>query len=120
MVWLLTEADASYSTLGSRLKGSLAHTCSRREGGPLNCAPSADAVAGNGPPLMRRPSADAVAGNGGPLNCAPSADAVAGNGRPLSYSLRSPSADAVAGGGQEQDYSPLCCKSLDTRAVHPV
>src|SRR5438876_164176 len=52
--------------------------CSR-EGGTLNCAPSADAVAGNGGTLNCAPSADAVAGNGGTLNCAPSADAVAGN-----------------------------------------
>src|SRR5262249_57016065 len=33
-----------------------------REGGTLNCAPSADAVAGNGAPLSWRPSADTVAG----------------------------------------------------------
>jgi hypothetical protein len=40
---------------------------SPREGGTLNCAPSADAVAGNGRPLsysLRSPSADAVAGGG--------------------------------------------------------
>jgi hypothetical protein len=30
----------------------------------LNCAPSADAVAGNGRPLSWAPSADAVAGGG--------------------------------------------------------
>jgi hypothetical protein len=59
---------------------TLALTLSQREGGPLNCAPSADAVAGNGRPLNCAPSADAVAGNGRPLNCAPSADAVAGRG----------------------------------------
>src|SRR5215471_443840 len=37
----------------------------RGEGRPLNCAPSADAVAGNGRPLsysLRSPSAHAVAG----------------------------------------------------------
>ena len=37
------------------------------EWGPLTCAPSADAVAGNGRPLsysLRSPSADAVAGGG--------------------------------------------------------
>src|ERR1700704_5433829 len=37
-------------------------TLSQREGGTLNCAPSADAVAGNGRPLSWAPSADAVAG----------------------------------------------------------
>src|SRR5437867_4506086 len=37
---------------------------SRREGGTLNCAPSADAVAGNGRPLSWAPSADAVTGRG--------------------------------------------------------
>src|SRR5262245_52528904 len=39
--------------------------CGRREGSPLNCAPSADAVAGNGRPLsysLRSPSAHAMAG----------------------------------------------------------
>src|SRR5262245_28965238 len=44
---------------------------SQREGGTLNCAPSADAVAGNGHPLSWAPSADAVAGGGNraaPLN----------------------------------------------------
>jgi hypothetical protein len=44
---------------------------SRGEGGTLNCAPSADAVAGNGRPLsysLRSPSAHAVAG-GGSLSC---------------------------------------------------
>jgi hypothetical protein len=44
--------------------GPLTLTLSRREGGPLNCAPSADAVAGNGRPLSWAPSADAVAGGG--------------------------------------------------------
>ena len=42
-------------------------TLSQREGGALSCAPSADAVAGNGRPLsysLRSPSADAVAGGG--------------------------------------------------------
>src|SRR5215471_11202558 len=39
-----------------------------REGGTLSCAPSADAVAGNGPPLSWRPSADAVTGNAALLN----------------------------------------------------
>jgi hypothetical protein len=34
------------------------------EGGTLNCAPSAVAVAGNGAPLSWRPSAVADAGNG--------------------------------------------------------
>src|SRR5262245_39711630 len=53
-------------------------TAHGREGGTLNCAPSADAVAGNGAPLNWRPSTDAVAGNGRPLSWAPSADAVAG------------------------------------------
>src|SRR6516165_6961522 len=35
----------------------------RREGGTLSCAPSADAVAGNGAALSCGPSAHAVAGN---------------------------------------------------------
>src|SRR5947208_13138037 len=39
-------------------------TLSQKEGGTLNCAPSADAVAGNGRPLSWAPSADAVAGGG--------------------------------------------------------
>src|SRR5262249_42615902 len=38
------------------------HTHFPREGGTLNCAPSADAVAGNGRPLSWAPSAHAVAG----------------------------------------------------------
>src|SRR5437870_11685838 len=43
----------------------LTPTLSQREGGTLNCAPSADAVAGNGRPLSWAPSAGAVAGGGG-------------------------------------------------------
>src|SRR5438270_465491 len=79
-----------------RPRKPLTLTLSQREGGTLNCAPSADAVAGNGGTLNCAPSADAVAGNGGTLNCAPSADAVAGNGGTLNCA---PSADAVAGNG---------------------
>ena len=55
---------------GLYLRGrrALRHTAARergvrhREGGTLNCAPSADAVAGNGRPLSWAPSAHAVAG----------------------------------------------------------
>src|SRR5215831_13205512 len=39
-------------------------TLSQKKGGTLNCAPSADTVAGNGRPLSWAPSADAVAGGG--------------------------------------------------------
>src|SRR5215471_1375367 len=45
---------------------------SPREGGALSCAPSADAVAGNGRPLSW------VSGGGGTGRPKPSADAVAG------------------------------------------
>ena len=56
------------------------------EGGTLNCAPSADAVAGNGPPLMRRPCADAVAGRVDP--------------RSLQSTLRRGSAEQSVTGGR--------------------
>src|SRR5574341_1295288 len=44
------------------LEDPSAPLCGRREGGALSCAPSADAVAGNGRPLSWAPSAHAVAG----------------------------------------------------------
>ena len=46
-----------------RTETAIAPSPTRGEGGTLNCAPSADTVAGNGAPLSWRSSAVADAGN---------------------------------------------------------